>query len=309
MGEWSKSVGEHGEDIVSAFLNLIGWKAAIQNMDVACIRPTPHQVSSSARSSHGIDFVYSDRSPLEDGVFKHFCISSKFSTQAYPASPTNQFKSHFIDLAMAMECFKRSQQRRDINTGRTGISTEVISGVLFWINDKNAKDHDVVSEVASCRMLDEFNYGTIYVVDNKRASFLYEAITFMRNAYGAASVKFLYPATGKNVDPSQRVTSGDVLPAEYLTSGIIPFFITDGAAKKLAVCCDDTFSEEGMRRLIGYLSSVALDYPQQVLICFPDYNFSQHSRQAALAKASIANKDFADLVEVISYRSDFRSIV
>lgn len=130
----------------------------------------------------------------------------------------------------------------------------------------------------------------------------------MRNTFGAENVKFLYPSTGKNVDPSQRVATGDVLPAEYLTSGIIPFFIEDEGKKKLAVCCDDEFSEEGLRRLIGYLGSVALDFPQQVIIAFPDYNFSQHSRQAALAKASIADKRFADLVEVISYRSDFRGI-
>lgn len=308
MGEWSKSIGEHGEDIVFSFLKFIGWKAAIKGIDVNCIRPTAHQVSSSERSTHGIDYVYTSQSPLEDGVLKHLCISSKFSTQAYPTSPANTFKSHFTDLAIAMECFKRSPQKKQLNTGYTGISAEVVSGVLFWINDKDDKDHDVVTEVAGCRGLDDFQYGTIYVVDNRRASFLYEAISYIRNTFGSANVKFLYPSTGKNVDPSQRIATGDVLPAEYLTSGIIPFFIHEGDKKKLAVCCDDDFSTEGLRRLIGYLGSVALDFPQQVLIAFPDYNFSQHSRQASLAKASIADKRLADLVEVVSYRSDFRRI-
>lgn len=308
MGEWSKSIGEHGEDIVFSFLKFIGWKAAIRGIDVACIRPPAHKVSNSERSSHGIDYIYTGRSPLEDGVLKHLCISSKFSTQAYPSSPTKTFKSHFTDLAMAIECFKRSAQKKQLNAGHKGISAEVVSGVLFWINDKDAKDHDVVTEVASCNGIDTFSYGTIYVVDNRRASFLYEAISYVRTTFGAANVKFLYPSTGKNVDPSQRVATGDVLPAEYLTSGIIPFFIDDGGKKKLAVCCDDEFSEEALRRLIGYLSSVALDFPQQVLIAFPDYTFSQHSRQAAVATASIADKRFADLVEVVSYRSDFRNI-
>ncbi|NIE77174.1 hypothetical protein F3J45_22300 [Pantoea sp. Ap-967] len=308
MGEWSKSIGEHGENIVFSFLKFIGWQAAIRGVDVNCIRPIAHQVSSSERSTHGIDYVYTGQSPLEDGVLKHLCISSKFSSQAYPKAPTSTFKSHFTDLAMAMECFKRSPQKKQLNAGYTGICAEVVSGVLFWINDKDAKDHDVVTEVASCRGLDDVNYGTIYVIDNRRASFLYEAISYMRGTYGAKNVKFLYPSTGKNVDLYQRIAAGDVLPSEYLTSGIIPFFINDGGTKKLAVCCDDEFSEAGMRRLVGYLSSVALDFPEQVIIAFPDFNFSLHSRAAAVAKASIANKRFADLVDVVSYRSDFRSI-
>lgn len=308
MGEWSKNIGEHGEDIVLSFLRFIGWQAALPGIDVGCTRPTAHQISSSERSSHGIDYVYTGRSPLEDGVLKHLCISSKFSTQAYPNSPASTFKSHFADLAMAIECFRRSSQRRQLNVGHTGISAEVVAGVLFWINDKDAKDHDVVTEVATCRGLDDFNYGTIYVVDNRRACFLYEAISFMRNIFGTPNVKFLYPSTGRNVDPSQRVNTGYVLPAEYLTSGNIPFFVEHDGKKKLAVCCDDEFSEEGLRRLIGYLNSVASEFPQQVLIAFPNYSFSAHSRQAAIVKASIADKGFAELVEVVSYRSDFRSI-
>lgn len=308
MGEWSKSIGEHGEEIVLSFMKFIGWRAAVKGVDVNCIRPPEHQVSSSERSVHGIDYVHTDRSPLEDGVLKHLCISSKFSSQSYPRSPGSTFKDHFTNLATAIECFKRSPQKKQLNVGYTGISAEVVSGVLFWINDKDAQDHDVVTELAGSKGLDEFSYGTIYVVDNRRACFLYQAISSMRNTFGAENVKFLYPSTGKNVDPSQRVASGDVLPAEYLTSGIIPFFIKHNDKKKLAVCCDDEFSEEGLRRLIGYLGSVALDFPEQVIIAFPDYNFSQHSRQAALAKASIADKRFADLVEVVSYRSDFRGI-
>ncbi len=308
MGEWSKSIGEHGEDIVLSFLKFIGWRAAVKGVDVNCIRPVEHQVSSTERSAHGIDYVYTGRSPLEDGVLKHLCISSKFSSQSYPRSPASAFRDHFTNLATAIECFKRSAEKKQLNIGYTGISAEMVSGVLFWINDKDAQDHDVVTELAGSKGLDEFSYGTIYVVDNRRACFLYQAISSMRNTFGAENVKFLYPSTGKNVDPSQRVATGDVLPVEYLTSGIIPFFIEDEGKKKLAVCCDDEFSEEGLRRLIGYLGSVALDFPQQVIIAFPDYNFSQHSRQAALSKASIADKRFADLVEVISYRSDFRGI-
>lgn len=310
MGEWSKSIGEHGEDIVFSFLKLIGWKAAVPGLDVSCIRPTDHQRpgSSSERTTHGIDYVYTDKSPLEDGVLKHLCISSKFSTNAYPRPLTTTFKNHFTDLATAIECFKRSAQKRQLQGGYTGITAEVVAGVLFWINGADEKDFDAVSEIASSKKLDASNFGTIYVVDNRRACFLYEAICYMRNTYGAANVKFLYPSTGKNVDPLTRNAAGDELPAEYLTSGIIPFFIQEGDAKSLAVCCDDDFSEEGLRRLIGYLSLVALDFPQKVLVAFPDYSFSDHGRQVALAKGSIANKRFAELVEVVSYRSDFRSI-
>lgn len=159
MGEWSKSIGEHGEDIVLSFLKFIGWRAAVKGVDVNCIRPVEHQVSSSERSAHGIDYVYTGRSPLEDGVLKHLCISSKFSSQSYPRSPASAFKDHFTNLATAIECFKRSAEKKQLNIGYTGISAEVVSGVLFWINDKDAQDHDVVTELAGSKGLDEFSYG------------------------------------------------------------------------------------------------------------------------------------------------------
>lgn len=84
MGEWSKKLGEHGEDIVEALMNLIGWKSSLKGTDLECVKPTIHGSPDKHRRTHGVDFIFSCISPLEDNVLKHLLISSKFKGDPYP---------------------------------------------------------------------------------------------------------------------------------------------------------------------------------------------------------------------------------
>jgi len=306
MGEWSKKLGERGEDIVGALLNLIGWKAALKGYEFACIKPGPHSTTGNPRQTHGADFVFSCLSPLEDGVLKHLVISSKFTANPYPTSPGPKFKEHFVDLATTIECFNRSPLKKSINSSYPSASGQSLAGILFWFSAESDAEADVVSQVVGSRNLDGANYGTIYVVDNHRASFLFNSITYARNRFGAENVRFLYPSTGKNVSPIQRVTNGTILPPEYLNSGLIPFFIQKHEQKSLLICCQDPFSMEAVKRMIGFSMEIAMEFPHKVAIAFPDYNYVKHEEIADIAKVSIANKEFASIVEFESYQADFR---
>lgn len=306
MGEWSKKLGERGEHVVETLLNLIGWKAALKGTSIDCVKPKPHSTTGSPRQTHGADFVFSCLSPLEDGVLKHMVISSKFSNATYPTSPGSKFKEHFVDLATTIECFNRSTVKKSINNGYPDASSQATSGVLFWLSAKSDAEEDLISQVAGSRKLDDFNYGTIYVVDNCRASFLFDTITHVRNAFGAENVSFLYPSTGKNVSPIQRLTNGSILPPEYLNSGLIPFFVQEYGKKHLVICCQDDFSEEAVKRMIGFSMAIALEFPHKITLAFPDYNYVDHEKIVNLAKVAIANKEFAAIVNVESYKADFR---
>lgn len=306
MGEWSKKLGERGEHIVEALLNLIGWKAALKGHEFDCVKPGPHSTTGNPRQTHGADFVFSCLSPLEDGVLKHLVISSKFTANSYPTSPGPKFKEHFVDLATTVECFNRSPLKKSINSGYPTASGQSLAGILFWLSAESEAEADVVSQVAGSRNLDGAIYGTIYVVDNHRASFLFNTITYARNRFGVENVRFLYPSTGKNVSPIQRVTNGTILPPEYLNSGLIPFFIQEYEKKSLLICCQDPFSIEAAKRMIGFSMEIAMEFPHKVAIAFPDYNYVEHEEIADIAKLSIANKEFASIVEFDSYQADFR---
>lgn len=308
MGEWSKKLGEHGEDVVAAFMYMIGWKAPLTGIDLDCYRGHEHSQGNSPRRSHGVDFLFPCVSPLEDEVLKHLLVSSKYSSNAYPASPANKFKDYFLDLAMALECYRRSAQKKLINSGYQGISAEQIAGVLFWINDEDPSDMDVVRKIAASKGIDDLNYNTIYVVDNYRASFLYESITYTRSRYGSENVRFLYPSTGRNISPSTRMTSGTVLPPEYLNSGIVPFVVQQNGVKSLTICCQDNFSSEALSRLVGFSISIGSEFPGKIEISFADYSFAKHEQDVGMVKAMISNKEVAQTVEVTRYSQDFRSI-
>src|ERR1043165_2286221 len=84
VGEWSKKVGEFGEDIAGEFLHTIGWGAAQKGVELSCTRPEVHKRGSAERRTHGIDYLVSYPSPLFDAVGHNLVVSVKHSAEPYP---------------------------------------------------------------------------------------------------------------------------------------------------------------------------------------------------------------------------------
>ncbi len=95
MGEWSQKVGAAGESLVQEFLQLIGWGSAQRGVTLPCARPEKHQISNAERGTHGIDFLFTYKSPLMDEVLQNVLASVKFTSKPYPRNPTSKFKEHF----------------------------------------------------------------------------------------------------------------------------------------------------------------------------------------------------------------------
>ena len=57
MGEWSKKVGEVGEEIAGVFLQTIGWDTAQHGVALPCLRPETHNKAGDGRGTHGVDFL------------------------------------------------------------------------------------------------------------------------------------------------------------------------------------------------------------------------------------------------------------
>ncbi|EFF9774825.1 hypothetical protein GFL79_20265, partial [Escherichia coli] len=108
MGEFSKLVGDVGENIVTHFLDLFGWENHVTNKYVKC-HTQKHQ-----KETHGIDALFAYHSPLESKTIENVIVSSKYSSNPYSSVPST-FKAHFEDIALAIECYNKSTLKKEIN--------------------------------------------------------------------------------------------------------------------------------------------------------------------------------------------------
>ncbi len=305
MAEWSKSVGERGEGIVAILLQLLGWGTSQKGIDVKCIRPRHTGESGNPRTSHGVDFLHSYRSPLCDDLCDNLVISAKFKDVNYPSTAT-KFKEYYNDLAEAIECFSKSEEYQRQVKLFPGCDKIRNFGVLVWLNNVDPyADHKTT--VANIEVLkSDDHYSGVYFVDNKTASFLYEAITFVKAIDVESATSFAYIETGKYTNPASRQFSGDSLPLEYLNLGLLPMKATDKAEfHTLYLCSAAPFKEENLGRLIGLSQSMSQDWANNVKILFPDYDPLHHEKLAGRVLTAFADKKITKKLEIGSFKPSF----
>lgn len=151
MGEWSRRVGEVGEQVIGEFLDLIGWTNSQRAIELPCMKGQRHSNATNPRSTHGIDYLFSYESQLVDRTVDNLVISVKYTSSPYPSNPSSKFKEHFKDLARTMECFHRSELRQSSNSHFSGIDSSRAIGVLFWLSNQNlsGNDNDVIQKVVN----------------------------------------------------------------------------------------------------------------------------------------------------------------
>lgn len=309
MGEWSKKIGEVGEEIVGEFFGLIGWQDSRKNLTLPCLKPEKHGAGEKSKQTHGIDYLFSYESQLEDRTLNHLVVSVKYSSKPYPASPSAKFKDHFFDLTKTLECFKNSEIRSSSNNQFTGIDNARNVGVLFWLSNDTNSDGDVIKKVAGARGLDDYSYESLYLIDNHRFSFIYDSIKFLRLKYPSCDIDFFYPSTGRNFNISNRDTSGKILPVEFVNSSLLPFKIINEKGDKIfSISVIDSFNMDHLKRVIGLAQEMTSDLANSTVIMFPDYDRLKHENDVYEAKQGFKNKTFTNTVTVTSFRSDFRSL-
>ena len=308
MGEWSKAVGEFGEETVENFLKLIGWGNVPKGLQFECRRQKDHADDSERRTTHGIDFFYSYLSPLADSTLKNIHISSKYTSNPYPNSPIRLFKEYCQDIAWAIDCFRFSQKKSDLISSFKGYNRVDDVGVIFWLSNQESYD-DLCSKLLSISLNIDGVAQSIYVVDNKRISFIYQSIKYVKGAYPSQSLDFFYPNTGKNINPIQKKDFGTVLPVEYINSSILPIRTEDESGKTCLVLLSiDPFSKTDLSRLIGLAQDLSKSWSSAVDISFPDYNGLSHEVEVREIKRSFEDTSFINKVKVTSYSNSFVTI-
>ncbi len=303
MGEWSKKIGEYGEDVVEKFLSIIGWKDPAKGIQIDCLKKNNEHLNEHGKTvhTHGIDFLYSYMSPLVDGQLNNIIISSKYKTEKYPNSPTRLFKLFMTDLINQMECFDLSVTKEDILSSFQFSSINDV-GVLFWLNNNANSDDDLLSKIATAR-IDKINRSSIYIVDNKHAAFILAVLRFLK-AKNEYRYSFYYPSTGRNVNPLRRKNTGAIMPVEYLNSSIIPFKlvkINNEMESYLLLASIDCFDKDNFMRLMGLAKDISTNLSGGIKIAFPDYNDLLHDTIVRQTKQGFNDSEFTKTVSVINF--------
>jgi len=305
MAEVSKKRGEFGEKLVEKLLELLGWTEILRGRDIPCIAPFRHNISTNGRVLHGVDFIYEYECPLFNQTQEFILISSKFNNK-YTSNPTSKFKSHMQDVIYALECFKKSDLKN--NLSNFNLIHKKYTGVIFWLdNGEGVPYDDVINRLDSFRIPNNWEFDSVYLVDNKRANFLYDTLTFAHNQFPESILEFLVPNTGHNNTIGTRKTSSKILPVQYINSSILPLKIIQGSTEILALNIIDDFEADYLKGLITLAQKLTEGWGSHIYIFFPQYNPDLHDPIVEEIKLSFRDKTFIQKIEVGTFKPNFRN--
>jgi len=304
MGEKSKRTGEIGEKIVENFLKVIGWENPMPRFDVVSSNPEKH-----GKNTNGIDFYFSYRSPMIANTLDNIVISSKFSGDEYNLSSlVKTFKEHYVDLATAIESFKFSDIRNNTVNSHHKIVNTYDKGVLFWINNIEENQEDLLLRLQSIDVPKGYNHDGIYLVDNKRMDFIFDAMNCANRIFKNGKVEFVYFQTGQNGD-NESLRNGSVMPVQYINSNVIPLRIENlDNSKEIAIliCSADPFSESDIDKFMGLIKNISNNFHSEAIIAFPDYTELQHAQTVNLKKQQFNDPSFTATLTIDNYNNLIR---
>lgn len=305
MGELSKLTGEFGENIVQGFLNLIGWKRPITNIDIKCVYPDKHRSDRATRnrSTHGIDFVVNQiDSLLEPDTQDIIVISAKY--RQYEKDNQAETRKYVEELLQGMECITEDES---IGSQRINqfIRKVEYAGVLFYLSPTDEIDRDIIIELKEFRAIEVPNYP-VYIVDNKRISFIIRVLDFSHRKFGNGKVQFFYINTGFNYVDQEN--SGCSMPIQYINSSVLPLKVVNGNEEILILAMIDKFDETTLRGDIGRAQTLTHGWGNKIVIAYPDYQAREHQAIVQTVLQNFKDGDFAEKVSIISYDWNFRSM-
>ncbi|WP_009959055.1 hypothetical protein [Verrucomicrobium spinosum] len=306
MGEKSKNVGDQGEELVKGFLQKIGWSPVADGFDIECEFSQQHKGkgSSSPRSTHGIDLAFTYPCPLVPELRRNILISVKNSSEDDTKNRSSTVKSDIIDLGTALKCFKRSPERREMNSAGEGAIRSEDYGILFKLNKDPDNTKSFLGESGGRERVDLEGWDPIYLIENARYDFVDRVMAYAAAMAGSVKPSFVLTKTSLNVAADQRKSSSPLLPIQNLIGGPIAMRLDPAGTSiqgepSLALFSNETFDLECFRRLASLAYELSSNWVQ-VLIVFPDFQEVKHGPLVKQALVGLAQKDFAKRVQCAS---------
>ncbi len=314
MGEYSKEIGERGEDIVEyLFKELLGYPYYRSNISISCSYGNEHNTNKNKeKTTHGIDGLVSYKNPLENTCLEIGVISVKYTKDKYPNSPRSKFRGFFKDLAWTQQCFIHTEVKSEIESNATNVEDTVITGVLFWLSDNNdSKDKDILPEISKSQFAgDGLKFEKIIFVDNNRMSFIFNVLQSFKDKYGSENIDFVYPKTGRNIFPEHNENFGKQFPMDFFSYDILPIrIVTEKEGVVFYLICRKPFDENELIQIIGLAKSFNhLEATSKTIIGFPNYKKLDSSDSINGILMGLADDSFKSQIQIINYNTDFRNI-
>jgi hypothetical protein len=293
MGEFSKRLGDTGEKVIVEFLKTIGWFDPQRNIDIVSID------EEHRKKTNGLDGLFHYVNPMISNSIVVVHYSSKYSKKPYPSSLIKDFKEHYTDLVKTIESYKKSEQNQELQTNSDNIDTYFYRGILFWLNNSESESDDLISRLNKIELNTGVVHDGVFLVDNKRILFIYDAMNYMKLNFSNSEykVEFIYFLSGLNAGDG-NLRSGKILPIEYMNGSILPIIARKGNETTVVIFSIDSFSKDDLLKLFGIANTIGNNTQGSTVLCFYDYKESEHLPLVENAKQSFGNSDFTKNLKV-----------
>lgn len=297
MGEYSKRVGEIGESVVAEFLSLIGWKDPMRNHDIASVDP------DFRKYTNGIDGYYHYLSPMISNTIENVLYSCKYSSDSYPVSQIIPlFKERYTELAKAIESFKKSELKQQTVNKHEKIDNHFDRGVLFWLNNSGKGEQSIINRLEKIELNTGVNHDGIFLVDNKRIEFIYDAICFALLKFRDYDIDFIYFNNGLNND-ERNLRNGKTMPVQYINSSILPLRISKADKTIVIIFTIEGFDKDDLMKYMGIAKNIGCNSQGSTIICFPDYLEAEHQPAVNNIKQIFNDPSFTTNLTVANYNN------
>jgi len=308
MGEWSKLVGEKGEEITKfIFEEILNVNSLQENLEIDCVKSSKHKRNNATkgRSTHGLDGLFYLESPVEDELLDIIIVSSKY-TDSYPKYPKSDFKAHIKDLAHTLECFKQSKLNNDINQKFTTVTKTEFTGVLVWLSNSDSANYELIPKLSNSILDNDLEFEKIILIDNNRVNFLYETIFQTKDKYD--KVDFAYHDSSLNSRSMNKSNYGKKFPINYLYSDLITLRVENDNKVMFKMFVNDNFDPINLTQILSFAKTYdRLNSIFQTQIYYLDYDSLRHEQSVKSVLSNYDNFKLEDNFVLSRFPSDFRN--
>lgn len=304
-GEKSVLSGEAGQKVTKNLLALCGYTIS-EHIQYECDEKEKHKSkdAKSGRGKHNVDGFLSYYNPLNHTERKIVLISAKHHIDKYLNYKKTKLYSTTKDLAQDITCSMGSSKvNNELVAVENDNKSRKYEGLITFLSSSQEEKHESIFSKSKNEISvpsDDFN--AIYFVDNKRATFLYSAITEARNFSDNGKVSFIYPDTGLNESPEEIARAGKTLPMELICSDVLPILVEKGEHNYVLIFCNDKIDQKYLKRIIWLVHRLC-SFASKTVIYFPDYDASLHDTMVNSIKQCFQESDAISDIGVRKYDS------